>query len=96
VLAGAGATVPVRDVVDARIIANVRNGTGHFANSQKDVGGWPEYKAGAAPRDTDGDGIPDAWETAHGLNPKDAKDAVKMQPSGYTAIEEYINSLAKP
>ena len=96
VLAGVGATVPVRDAVDARIIADVRNGTGHFANSQKQVGGWPEYKSGAAPRDSDGDGIPDEWEIAHGLNPKDGRDAAKVLPSGYTAIEEYINSSAKP
>jgi len=26
--------------------------------------------------DTDGDGIPDAWETAHGLNPLNAADAI--------------------
>jgi hypothetical protein len=96
VLAGAGATVPVRDAVDARIVADVRNNTGGFVNSQKQVGGWPEYKSAAAPKDTDGDGIPDEWELQHGLNPKDPKDAVKTRPSGYTAIEEYINSLAKP
>jgi len=96
VLDGVGATVPVRDAVDARIIADVRKGAGRFANSQREVGGWPQYRPGTAPKDSDGDGIPDAWETAHGLNPKDAKDAVKTQASGYSAIEEYINSLAKP
>lgn len=95
VLADAGATVPIRDAVDARIIADVRNGTGHFVDSQKQVGGWPEYKSGTPPKDTDGDGIPDAWELAHGLNPKDPRDATKVQASGYTAIEEYINSLAR-
>jgi hypothetical protein len=88
--------VPVRDAVDARIVNDVRNGAGGVVNSQKDVGGWPEYKSAPAPEDSDGDGIPDDWELAHGLNPKDAKDASKMRPSGYTAIEEYINSLAKP
>lgn len=96
VLAGVGATVPVRDAVDARIVADARNGTGHSIDSQKQVGGWPEYKPGAPPHDSDGDGIPDEWEIAHGLNPKDARDAVKVMRSGYTAIEEYINSLAKP
>src|SRR5581483_1489580 len=96
VLAGAGATVPVRDAVDARIVADVRNGTGGFVNSQKQVGGWPEYKSAPAPKDTDGDGIPDEWEAGHGLNPTDPKDAAKMRPSGYTAIEEYVNSLARP
>jgi len=94
VLADAGATAPIRDAVDARIVADVRNGTGHFVDSQKQVGGWPDYKSGTPPKDTDGDGIPDAWELAHGLNPKDPRDATKVQASGYTAIEEYINSLA--
>jgi hypothetical protein len=96
VLAGVGATVPVRDAVDARIIADVRNGAGRIVNSQKEVGGWPDYKSAEPPKDSDGDGIPDDWEIAHGLNPRDAQDAVKMRPSGYTAIEEYVNSLAKP
>ena len=95
VLADVGANVPVRDAVDARIIADVRNGAGRFVDSQKQVGGWPDYRPGAPPRDTDGDGIPDDWETAHGLNPNDPNDAAKMRPSGYTAIEEYINSLAR-
>jgi hypothetical protein len=95
VLDQAGATVPKRDAVDARIIADVRNGSGGFANSQKDVGGWPEYRSAEPPLDSDGDGIPDAWETAHGLNPKDPADAAKVMNSGYTAIEEYVNSLAQ-
>ena len=96
VLERVGATVPVRDAVDARIVAGVRRGEGRIINSQKEVGGWPEYKAGTPPKDTDGDGIPDDWERAHGLNSKDSGDAAKIQASGYTAIEEYINSLSKP
>jgi hypothetical protein len=45
VLAGAGATLPHRDSVDARIVREVRERTGKIIDSQKQVGGWPEYVA---------------------------------------------------
>jgi hypothetical protein len=96
VLAGAGSTVPTRDSVDVRIVNDVNNGTGHFINSPSDVGGWPTIAGGTAPIDTDGDGMPDAWETAHGLNPNIASDAKSYAPSGYIWIEEYINGLFPP
>jgi pectate lyase len=47
--------------------------------------------------------MPDAWETAHGLDPKDPADATKVVPAGaskddrhrgYTYIEFYVNELA--
>jgi len=50
-------------------------------------------KPAAAPADADNDGMPDAWEKAHGLDPRSA-DADRKMPSGYTAIEEYVNQLA--
>ena len=56
------------------------------------VGGYPVYK-GTAYKDTDNDGIPDAWETAHGLNANDASDAAKITKSGYSNIEVYLNSV---
>ena len=48
--------------------------------------------------DTDGDGIPDAWETANGLNPSDANDgkAYTIDSKGYyTNLEVYLNSLVE-
>jgi pectate lyase len=42
VLAGAGATKPKRDGVDARIVADVTNNTGGFIDFPTDVGGWPD------------------------------------------------------
>jgi hypothetical protein len=33
------------------------------------------WNVNTAPLDTDGDGLPDAWETANGLNPNNAADA---------------------
>ena len=96
VLAGAGATLPVRDAVDQRVIESVRTGKVAFDNGIIDrpeqVGGWPQYQAAAAPADSDGDGMPDEWEKAHGLNPNDAADATGDKDNdGYTNIEEYLN-----
>lgn len=57
------------------------------------VGGYPTY-TGMPYVDTDKDGLPDAWETAHGLNPRDAADAVEdANGDGYTNIEDFINGL---
>jgi hypothetical protein len=43
VLENAGATLPRRDAVDARIVAYIQEGKGKIIDSQKEVGGWPEY-----------------------------------------------------
>jgi len=57
------------------------------------VGGYPEYK-GTAYKDSDNDGIPDAWEKKYGLNPKVASDAnMDINGDGYTNIEKYINGI---
>ena len=96
VLEGVGATVPVRDAVDARIIADVRNRTGKIIDSQEQVGGWPQYRSGTPPPDADNDGVPDVWETAHGMNPRDANDARAIDAAfGYTKLELYLNELAR-
>ncbi|MEO8237335.1 MAG: polysaccharide lyase [Flavobacterium sp.] len=57
------------------------------------VGGYPVYK-GTAYKDSDGDGIPDAWEKKYGLNPKDTSDANKdSNGDGYTNLEKYFNGI---
>jgi len=60
------------------------------------VGGYPEY-SGTPYKDSDNDGIPDAWEIAHGLNPKDPNDSAlpAKNGGGYSNIEVYLNELAK-
>jgi hypothetical protein len=95
----------VRDSVDARIVDEVRTGTAHHGetwggggkgiiNSQKAVGGWPELKSLPAPADADHDGMPDEWETTHGLNANDSSDSSRDRDGdGYTNVEEYLNSL---
>ncbi len=55
------------------------------------VGGYPKY-SGKAYQDTDGDGLPDAWEKKHKLNPRDSSDAAgDADNDGYTNIEEFLN-----
>jgi hypothetical protein len=56
-----------------------------------EVGGYPTY-SGKPYKDSDKDGMPDAWETKFGLDPHSASDAVKdSDGDGYTNIEEYLN-----
>lgn len=95
VLRHAGATKPVRDAVDARIVKEVRSGTGRIIDSQKEVGGWPAYRSEKPPLDSDGDGMPDEWERQHGLNPNDPSDGARDRDGdGYTNLEEYLNAIA--
>lgn len=96
VLAYAGATLPKRDAVDARIIETIRTGKPKFGDgiikTPADVGGLPKYRSAPPPSDRDRDGMPDPWERRYGLNPNDPSD-VKADPDkdGYTNIEEYLN-----
>ncbi len=94
VLKGAGAILPRRDAVDARIVNDVKNRTGRHINSQREVGGYPEFApAVSALADGDHDGMPDEWETAHGLNPADPEDRNNIHSSGYTYLEVYLNGI---
>jgi len=63
------------------------------ANAASDWNAWPVLNSVAAPTDTDRDGMPDEWETAHGLNPKDKTDGARDSGNGYTHLEIYMNSL---
>ncbi len=111
VLAHAGASL-YRDEVDARYMEEARTGTatykGTTTNSPgiidlvSDVNGYTENNFGTGSRatgfDSDNDGIPDAWEIANGLDPKNASDALtySLDPKGYyTNIEVYANSLVE-
>jgi hypothetical protein len=63
------------------------------ANAPSDWSPWPVLASTACPKDTDQDGMPDAWETANGLNPNNASDSNTLNNNGYTMLEVYMNSL---
>lgn len=65
------------------------------ADAAKDWSPWPTLASGKAPRDSDGDGIPDDWERAHGLNPRDPADGNRINSDGYTMLEVYLASLVE-
>lgn len=108
VLNGAGATYPMRDAIDARVVAQVKTDTGFYVNRPEEVGGYPARTVTAEDEgrvDSDHDGIPDDWETAHGLNPNSpADDLDSIKPAtndpkdpnyGYSWLEVYCNELVK-
>ncbi len=103
VLEWAGASLR-RDAADERIVKETRNGTYTYEGSNgstdgmidrpADAGGWPAYASLPYPADTDGDGMPDEWETSRGLNPGDASDgAAYGLDTAYTNLEIYLNEL---
>jgi hypothetical protein len=98
VLAQVGATLPRRDAVDARIVKMTRTGIVTYPDPTKyirrisQVGGIPEYK-GEPYADADRDGMPDAWEREHGLNPNDPADSSgDINNDGYMNIEKFLNN----
>ncbi|WAC41619.1 T9SS type A sorting domain-containing protein [Pedobacter sp. SL55] len=103
VLKNAGANLPIRDAVDKRVVSETATGTAYsvgitsgkrgIIDLPSEVGGWPTYNTATAPIDTDGDGMPDTWEQANGLNPIDAADGNLTNADGYTMLEVYLNSL---
>ena len=111
VLANAGASL-FRDEIDARYMEEAKTGTARYKGSitlspgiidkVSDVNGYTEktFATGSRPKgfDSDNDGIPDAWETANGLDPNDATDALtySLDSKGYyTNLEVYANSLVE-
>ncbi len=60
--------------------------------------GYPiiESESRAADYDTDGDGIPDEWEDAMGLDSSNPLDSVNITAEGYTWLETFVEeSLTK-
>ncbi len=86
-----GLRVPRRDAVDLRVVADFWAGTGGIINDPAEVGGWPDLSPGTPVVDSDLDGMPDAWELLHGLDPLDSSDATQnLDGDLYTNVEEYL------
>lgn len=93
-----------RDKVETRVADDARRGTITYGGATKgrrsgiidteaDAEGFFSYSTDyTVAADTDGDGMPDEWERAHGLDPL-AADQNTLNTDGYTALEVYLASL---
>ncbi len=113
VLSDVGCNLPQIDAHDTRVINETLNGTYSVTGSVSgkkglpdttaDLGGWENYGNEVRPAgwDTDGDGLPDWWETIKGLNPASASGSfadgnADPDGDGYTHLDDYLNWLATP
>ncbi|WP_093968422.1 hypothetical protein [Actibacterium lipolyticum] len=99
VLSVAGDRLPTGghlDSLDIKILNNVQNCTGSVIDSVLEAGGWPNPAAGTAPKDSDGDGLPDTYEASNpNLNPNQASNVWATDPtSGWSHLETYLSLLA--
>lgn len=95
-----GASLPYRDLADCYMVDEVLSfGTkGKLITNENELPigvptTWAWFK-GSKPTDSDGDGMPDAWEEANGTD-KTKNDAMTIADNGYANIENYINSITK-
>lgn len=121
----AGAVLPRRDTIDARIISEMtgaspvvrypftttdgqvtpdkgtnsgiidtQNNLVPESERLKNRTAWDIYPAVTTTlTDTDLDGIPDEYETLHGLNKNNLADGRQIAANGYSNLENYLNSL---
>ncbi len=94
-----GRWVNNRDPVDERYVREYTGGTYSretFPWHEEDVGGFPVMIEGQPYPDRDRDGMADAWEASHGLDPDNPDDGRQQVPdkSGYTYLEWFINGHA--
>lgn len=89
-----------RDAIDTRVINNVRDYTGPSLAASAPIAAElngvlsAPTTSRAAGWDTDGDGMPNKWELAHGLNPNLNTDFISdADGDGYVNLQEYLDEI---
>lgn len=99
-LPNVGASLPYRDYVDHYMVNECMSfgKEGVLISNESTLpfgkpSTWTVWQ-GTKRVDSDGDGMPDAWETANGTDPN-KNDAMVKAANGYVNIENYINSITE-
>jgi len=113
VLSDVGCNQPVFDDHDIRIVDETLNrtyscngsvtGKPGLPDSENDIGNWEAYPGylRSADWDSDGDGLPNWWEKAHGMDTLsvtgDFTEAnADPDGNGFTNLEEYLHWMSAP
>ncbi|WP_243348215.1 polysaccharide lyase family 1 protein [Parabacteroides sp. FAFU027] len=95
----AGASFPQRDNIDRMLIEQLISLGKEGKTIANETENPVQVLVNASPvfskiKDSDGDGMPDVWEKAHKLNPKDSKDGKSHSlQNDYSNLEVYLNEL---
>jgi hypothetical protein len=94
-----------RDTIDTRVVSNVRTNTGPPIGAAAPIASELSAVLGGAMTtrtadwDSDNDGMPGAWESAHGLNPNSPVGTtdwnLDFDDDGYVNLIEYLNEAGE-
>jgi hypothetical protein len=95
VLTQGGAIKPARDRITSYVAQTVQDGSGFVPGTPADWphGGFDRYPPASAPVDKNGNGIPDTWEIARGLDLSKSVATGRDLDPRHDNIEVYLNSL---
>jgi pectate lyase len=85
-------TTNFRDAHDRDMIRDVMNQQPGYIDHESEWGAYPTLPTGAAPADSNSDGVPDAWALANYGNTTTPLNTTHSA-SGYTYLETYLHSL---
>lgn len=77
-----------RDDVDTRLVSEVRSRTGRIGRPNRVL---PPISTGAVYQDSDGDGMSDRWEAAHGCDPRSNDAWRDANGNGWANLDEFLN-----
>lgn len=84
-----GASLPIRDNIDSRVVQDFFKYRGVNINSQEEVGAWQGYETVESNIDIDKDGLPDNYQEMFNISQRDFDE--DFDNDGYPNFEEFLN-----
>lgn len=92
-----------RDVIDTAVLDAVKSGGGRLIDTPSESVGYDELMGDVYPElvgytsyvDMDSDGLSDEWEKNSGLDPESAEDGAKVNKTGYSNMDVFLEYLVQ-